>query len=183
MISDFVKGKKQFDYPDNVQKGIRLHRLIDAFTDSHEATKRAKEIFLPHYRLYSGAFVDVVYDHFLALDSSEFSEQGLLDFSNNVYSLLEQQQQWLPEKMAHFFPYMKLQNWLFNYRTNAGIEKTMAGVAHRAAYLSESRTAFELFEANYQLLNDCYRHFWTFVKPFARYRFDEYIDQEPPGIL
>ena len=42
MISDFVKGKKQFDYPINIQKGIQLHRAIDTFTDQHHATKAAK---------------------------------------------------------------------------------------------------------------------------------------------
>ncbi len=34
MISDFVKGKKQYDYPDGIQKGIRLHRIIDLFYGS-----------------------------------------------------------------------------------------------------------------------------------------------------
>ena len=44
MISDFVKGKKKFDYPTTIQKGIMLHRAIDQFTDTHEATKEAKEV-------------------------------------------------------------------------------------------------------------------------------------------
>jgi acyl carrier protein phosphodiesterase len=64
MISDFVKGKKKFDYPSEVQQGIALHRAIDQFTDTHEATREAKQVFRPAYRLYSGAFVDVVYDHY-----------------------------------------------------------------------------------------------------------------------
>jgi len=68
LISDFVKGKKKFDYPPGIQKGIALHRAIDTFTDSHPATKEAKEVFRPHYRLYAGAFIDVAYDHFLAND-------------------------------------------------------------------------------------------------------------------
>ncbi|MBK6633182.1 MAG: hypothetical protein IPG38_01660 [Chitinophagaceae bacterium] len=42
MISDYIKGKKQFDYPLPVQKGIRLHRFIDQFTDTHAATHELK---------------------------------------------------------------------------------------------------------------------------------------------
>ena len=42
MISDFVKGKKRFDFSENIQKGIMLHRNIDTFTDEHEVTKKAK---------------------------------------------------------------------------------------------------------------------------------------------
>ena len=47
MISDFVKGKARFQYPEGIQKGIMLHRAIDDFTDTHPATAIAKEIFRP----------------------------------------------------------------------------------------------------------------------------------------
>ncbi len=172
MISDFVKGKKKFDYPPGIQSGIMLHRTIDTYTDTHEATKEAKEVFRPHYRLYSGAFVDVVYDHFLATDANEFSEQSLLDFSQQTYKSLDKQVQWLPDHFAIMFPYMKEHNWLFNYRTRWGTGKSLGGVVRRAAYLTESDTAYQLFEEHYQLLQDCYRHFWASVKPFIREQFD-----------
>jgi hypothetical protein len=45
MISDYVKGKKKFDYPIKIQQGIHLHRLIDEFTDFHPITKEAKQFF------------------------------------------------------------------------------------------------------------------------------------------
>jgi acyl carrier protein phosphodiesterase len=45
MISDFVKGKKRYDYPISIQKGITLHRAIDEFTDCHPVTAKAKEFF------------------------------------------------------------------------------------------------------------------------------------------
>ena len=77
MISDFVKGKKQFDYEFLVQKGIQLHRSIDSFTDEHPATKEMKKVFKPAYGLYAGAFADIVYDYFLANDKNEFADHGL----------------------------------------------------------------------------------------------------------
>jgi acyl carrier protein phosphodiesterase len=172
LISDFVKGKKKFDYPPVIQQGIMLHRAIDTFTDEHAATKEAKEFFRPHYRLYSGAFVDVVYDHFLAADENEFTENSLFDFTQQVYSVLENYQQWFPERFAVMFPYMKKQNWLFNYRTLPGIEKSLGGVVRRAAYLTESDTAAYLFEKHYQPLQQCYRQFWQDVKPFIKREFD-----------
>jgi acyl carrier protein phosphodiesterase len=182
MISDFVKGKKKFDYPPGIQNGIMLHRAIDTFTDAHEATKEAKEVFRPHYRLYSGAFVDVVYDHFLATDTTEFTEQSLIDFSQKVYAELDKQVQWFPEKFALMFPYMKEHNWLFNYRTRWGTGKSMGGVVRRSVHLSESETAYKLFEQHYQLLQDCYRHFWAFAKPFIRQQF-EGLQKDPETAL
>jgi acyl carrier protein phosphodiesterase len=172
IISDFVKGKKKFDYPKTIQQGIAFHRVIDTFTDEHAATKEAKAIFRPHYRLYSGAFIDVLYDHFLATDENEFSERSLYEFSLQVYSVLESHKQWLPDRVAALFPYMKNHNWLYNYRTLSGAGKSLGGVVRRAAYLTESDTAVELFEKHYQPLLQCYRQFWKDVKPFARRQFD-----------
>jgi len=177
IISDFVKGKRKFDYPANIQKGITLHREIDGFTDTHEATKNAKEIFRPQYRLYSGAFVDVVYDHFLAADENEFPGDSLFDFSQLVYASLTEQAYWLPERFAGIFPYMKKDNWLFNYRTPYGTSKSFGGLVYRAAYLTESETAFNLFQKHYQLLQQCYRHFWADLKPFAHKQYEMLIDK------
>lgn len=126
MISDFVKGKRKFDYPAEIQQGIALHRAIDRFTDEHDATRDAKEVFRPAYRLYSGAFTDVVFDHFLANDESEFSESSLFDFAKETYAELDRQAGWMPDRFAHMFPYMKQQNWLYNYRTRWGIKKVLA---------------------------------------------------------
>lgn len=175
MISDFVKGKKKFEYPQLVQKGISLHRLIDAFTDHHPATKDAKEVFRPYYRLYSGAFVDVVYDHFLASDKNEFSLDSLYEFSMNTYSSLGNYNRLFPDRFKSMFPYMKEQNWLYNYHTRWGTERSFEGLVRRGVYLEESATAFKLFEDNYQLLKTCYRQFWADVKSFARNQYDMFI--------
>ncbi|MBC7948375.1 MAG: DUF479 domain-containing protein [Chitinophagaceae bacterium] len=167
MISDHVKGKKKFDYPNPIQQGITLHRIIDTYTDGHPATNEAKEFFRPHYRLYSGAFVDVIYDHFLALDEEEFPGSRLFDFSQEVYAGLSDYKQWLPERFGAMLPSMIMHNWLYNYRTMGGIEKSLQGVAYRAAYIHESHTAFLLFEKHYQPLRECYRQFWADAKPYT----------------
>lgn len=167
MISDFVKGKKQYDYPDVVQKGIRLHRAIDTFTDQHPATREAKQLFKPTVGAYAGAFIDVVYDHFLAADETELAEPDLLLFANRVYTQLAEQQSLLPEKFAGMLPYMTSQNWLYHYRSEYGIEKSFGGLVRRAAYLDDASEAFLVFRNEYPALQDYYRAFFPEVKTFA----------------
>ncbi len=166
MISDFVKGRKKFDYPPAIQAGIMLHRTIDNYTDDHPATRQAKEYFRPAYRLYSGAFIDVVYDHFLATDPGEFDDKSLLRFSGNVYDSLLDYNDWFPAPFAAMFPFMRSQNWLYNYRTLSGTEKSFGGIVRRAAYISESETASYLFRTHYQPLQVCFRQFWDDAKPY-----------------
>jgi len=178
MISDFVKGRKKFDYPPAIQQGITLHRIIDTYTDNHPATAMAKEFFRPHYRLYSGAFIDVVYDHFLATDPGEFSDESLFQFSNEVYVVLESYSQWLPPGFAGMFPYMKQQNWLYNYRTLKGIDGSMSGLVRRALYMDESNTASHIFREYYQPLHDCFRQFWASARPFIHNQYQLLVEKE-----
>lgn len=167
LISDFVKGKQQFDFPGPVHKGIVLHRAIDAFTDVHPATHAAKTVFSDAYRLYSAAFTDVAYDHFLANDEQQFSERSLYAFSQEVYSMLDEFIPVFPDKFRRMYPYMKKENWLYNYRLHKGIENSFKGLAYRAKYISESDTAFALFNEHYNKLQQCYAEFFPAVKEFA----------------
>ena len=167
LVSDFVKGNAKFNFPENIQKGITLHRAIDTFTDTHPATQMAKTIFRSHYRLYSGAFVDVVYDHFLANDPNEFTEQTLRNFSERVYVILDRHVEYLPDRFLRMFSYMKSQNWLFNYQSRLGTEASFRGLARRAKYISEGETAGLLLEKNYEVLHGYYSAFFPDVKSFA----------------
>jgi acyl carrier protein phosphodiesterase len=168
MISDFVKGRKKFEYPLQIQQGIALHREIDTFTDNHFATKEAKDIFRPAYRLYAGAFIDVVYDHFLALDENEFNTESLEAFSLKTYIILDQQTTYFPDKFAMMYPYMKAQNWLYNYQYKEGIGKSLGGLVRRAAYLHESDTAYSLFIDHYEKLSMLYKLFFPEVKEMSQ---------------
>ena len=164
MISDYVKGKKKYDYPEQIQQGIAVHREIDRLTDTHPATKAAKEIFRPAYRLYAGSLMDVIYDHFLALDENEFTDESLKAFTINTYAMLDQFTDHFPEKFSRMYPYMKAQNWLYNYRYRQGIEKSLAGVVRRAKYLEESDTAYLLFNEQYDKLKNLYQLFFPELK-------------------
>jgi acyl carrier protein phosphodiesterase len=168
MISDFVKGKRKFDYPVSIQNGIYLHRQIDNFTDFHPATARAKKFFRPHYRLYSGAFVDVVYDHFLATDQKQFNLNNPLEnFTQTTYLLLEKNAFYFPGHFQNIFPYMRSQNWLYEYRLREGIRKSFAGLSYRARYLNESDVAFEVFNVHYDELKNCYDSFFPELKSYT----------------
>ena len=167
MISDFVKGKAQYSYPVHIQDGIKLHRMIDHFTDFHKVTAKAKEFFRPKYRLYSGAFVDVVFDHFLACDPNIFAIGELEIFVQKTYASLEASKDYFPFPFNNMFPYMKTQNWLLNYRTKEGIRKGLEGVAHRAKYLDESQVAYEIFNEHYDELKEYYHQFFPELKLFS----------------
>lgn len=164
MISDFVKGRKKFDYAPGIQNGIMLHRMIDTFTDAHPATKSAISVFKPVVGTYAGAFVDVVYDHFLANDSKIFQGGQLADFAATTYTELVKYEAILPERFQKMLPYMIKQNWLLNYCTDSGTESSFGGVFRRAKYLEYTPGVYLRFKESYEFLKGCYNSFFPDVK-------------------
>jgi len=168
LISDFVKGKKKFDYPETIQHGITLHRAIDTYTDGHPITQEAKFFFRRDYGLYSGPIVDILYDHFLANDPGQFPDPARLDaFALHTYEQVGANQSLFPEKFARLFPYMRSYNWLYNYRHKEGIYNSLHGLARRATHMPDPSTAFQIFETRYEQLQYCYRRFFPELKNIA----------------
>ncbi len=64
-------------------------------------------------------------------------------------------------------PYMRTQNWLYNYRTVQGIENSFGGLARRAVYLNNSMAVFDAFLQHYDALQVCYNAFFPEVKWFV----------------
>ena len=174
IFSDFIKGKKKFDFPHRIQLGIDLHRSIDQFTDDHSATAKAKQFFKPAYGLYASAFVDVVYDHFLANDKQTFVANELELFADSTYRELRQSEGLFPERFRVMFHYMELQNWLYNYKFQEGIFRSFGGLVRRAKYMDDPQPACEILVRHYEELSGCYKEFFPELRAFALRRFESF---------
>jgi acyl carrier protein phosphodiesterase len=171
MIADFVKGKQITLYGDDIQHGIRLHRAIDTFTDQHPVTREARQLFKASIGLYGAVFMDVVYDHFLAMDQQRFSEAGLSAFSQSVYQLLEERKSDLPQVFQQVFHFMRTQDWLYNYRSKEGIFRSFSGISRRAQYLEvPASVPFAVFEHHYGALEKYYERFFPELETFVKAR-------------
>jgi acyl carrier protein phosphodiesterase len=62
---------------------------------------------------------------------------------------------------------MERYNWLSNYKNRSGIQRSFEGISHRALYMSESDTAYHLFNEHYESLRECYASFFPSLKEFA----------------
>ncbi|MCF6349154.1 MAG: acyl carrier protein phosphodiesterase [Flavobacteriaceae bacterium] len=142
-IADNIKGNKYKHLPQEIQKGISLHREIDSFTDSNDIVRRSKRRLHERYKHYDGVIIDILYDHYLAKNWSDYSQIPLNEYVQNFYNLLESNYDLLPEKIQHFLPYMISGNWLYNYRTIEGIEKVLQGMDRRTKNKSQMYLAIE----------------------------------------
>ena len=168
MIADFVKNRDVARLPESIQKGIKLHRAIDTFTDAHPLIHEAKAPFRPLVRLYSGAFVDVAFDYFLANDTAENSQREWQEHSRRVYAVLRRYEEFLPEVFKKVLDKMQQDDWLYNYRNEWGIEYSFRNVVNKAQFLDKTTNVFPAFLANKDFLREKYEIFFPEIKSFAR---------------
>ena len=168
MIADFVKNRDVARLPESIQKGIKLHRAIDTFTDVHPLIHEAKAPFRPLVRLYSGAFVDVAFDYFLANDTTENSQREWQEHSREVYAVLRRYEEFLPEVFKKVLDKMQQDDWLYNYRNEWGIEYSFRNVVNKAQFLDKTTNVFPTFLANKDFLREKYEIFFPEIKSFAQ---------------
>ena len=148
-IADAVKGKDYLGYSDGIIKGVRLHRRIDAFTDSHVVVGESKRRLRPKYRKYAGVIVDMYYDHFLSKYWENYSEVSLSQFVGNAYEVFQSRIDCLPSRIQLMLPHMIEFDWLTNYAHLEGITGALGGLSRRARYDSGMEYAVSDLKQDY----------------------------------
>ena len=166
-IADHIKGNKFSQFPDDIQKGIKLHREIDTFTDTHEVVRKSKRRLHERYRHYDGVIIDIFYDHFLAKNWRNYSAIPLNVYVQSVYKLLEQNLNILPEKTQEMFPYLVKYNWLYNYQFAKGIQEVLNGMNKRTQGKSQMNLASEDLLLHYQEFEDDFTLFFEDLRTFC----------------
>jgi len=154
-IADHIRGNNFLMFSKEIQQGIFLHREIDTFTDAHEIVRKSKRRLHKRYRHYNGVIIDILYDHFLAKNWTNYSAIPLDIYTQGVYNLFTKKATELPVKSQQFITYMIEYDILYNYQFEDGIERVLKGMNNRTKGKSQMDLAIEdLKELSPELEND-----------------------------
>ena len=140
-LGDYVKGRLDGSLPPEVERGVRLHRAIDAFTDRHDIVSRSARRFDPVYRRYAGIMIDVVYDYFLARHWDDYYDSPLPEFSRKTLARLAEGEAHLTDRALRTVRRMQQHNALAHYGSEsflAGAFESLAGRLSRANPLAQA---------------------------------------------
>lgn len=151
-IADHVKGKAYLKFSENIQKGIILHRKIDSFTDSHPIVKNNAKLYSQNYGRYSSVVIDVIYDHFLAKNWSNFHQRTLSKFVDESHSIFIKNFLILPPRIKMFLPFLIKSRRLETYSSLDGIKQTLDIMAKHTSLPNESDFAISQTKKNYNIL-------------------------------
>lgn len=160
-IADHISGNDFENLPEHIIAGIKLHRKIDVFTDSHQKFKESKRIFYNGYEKYSGILIDIYFDHLLAKNYSVFSDISLSDYSEKVYDIYSTHQELLPESSKHFLKYVLSNNIYTAYAQKEGIQKVLFHLSHRINHGIQLDRSIDLFINNETQLKNNFEDFFN----------------------
>jgi acyl carrier protein phosphodiesterase len=177
-MGDYVKGKNYLLFPEQVKKGILIHRDIDSFTDMHEVTRRSKQRLSSRYHKYAGIIIDIFYDHFLASLWSSYSTLPLNEFVSRTYDLLKRNYKVLPDSIKRWFPTFLENNWMMAYTTVEGIELVLERMSANTSLPDHSAFAVEVLRNQYSIFMEDFLEFFPTIIAFLEEKYEIEISVE-----
>jgi len=147
MLGDFVRGNEALArYDAATRLGIRLHRHIDATTDSLPAVRTLLTKLQPPFRRYGGIIIDLAFDHELAKRWDEYSDSSLRDFDLGVREMLKANDALLPDRLRRFMSYADRRGLFASYREESEILLSLKGIGKRVSRANPLHRVDEIWD-------------------------------------
>lgn len=159
-LGDSVKGRDFSQYNSSVQKGIKLHRFIDSYTDAHISTHNGILRLRPKYRKYAGVVVDIFYDHFLAINWESYHKISLISFADKMHETLSRRYFEMPHKAQKLVPFLIQSRRLVTYESFDGIEQTLKIMSIHTSLPDETLFAMDILYKKYNEFNEEFNSFF-----------------------
>ncbi len=127
---------------EELEAGIRYHRLIDHTVDHSPLISALREQFSKTYRRYAGIVLDMAWDHHLARSWTAYTDVPLPEFAAYQYQLLTEYCDLQPDSMQKMVHYMVKNDWLVSYTEADHIRKALAGMSQRMRRENKLAEAF-----------------------------------------
>jgi acyl carrier protein phosphodiesterase len=125
LLPDLVRVSALSGLSPEILRGVKQHRCIDAFTDTHPVVRRSISRVTPDFRRFGGILIDIFYDHFLARDWENYSPLPLPAFAAEIYDSFERCRGEIPSEALVHLEHMRESNWLCAYREIDGISTAL----------------------------------------------------------
>lgn len=166
LLGDFVHGSIS-GFPPRVAAGIRMHRAVDAFTDSHPSVGSSRRLLSGRFRHHSRIIVDVLYDHLLIDNWDQYESRPLDEFAEEIYALLKQRRETVSGPLRDAIPHMVRNRWLTRNRDLQGVEHSLRFLSERMRRPVRMEEATREFVDHEQEFREDFDRFFPEVRAFA----------------
>lgn len=114
------------------------HQWLDRTTDTSPELESLRQRLRPKLRKTTPIVVDMLLDHYLALQWSNFHSESLLSFSQQRYAEVPHFNSLsLPDRLQRMLYWMIRDDWLSGYRQPENIVRALSGLSRRLHFADD----------------------------------------------
>ncbi len=136
VLADYLRraGVVLTETPPSFQKGVRLHRAIDTFTDTHPVVLEARTLVSPARRRLAGIVLDIAFDLFLTRHWERFcgAKRDRQAFIRESYGVLHAAAEPVSSQLAGYVRWMREVDLLGSYTGMDGLALAYQRVSRRS---------------------------------------------------
>ncbi len=159
-LGDFIRNSELSTLPQDIQKGVYLHRSIDSFTDRHPLVKRGTKLLHEDFSKYAPVVLDIYFDYLLSKFWTSFHERTLDGFCESIYLKLMLTREHMPNHLARRVERMAAARWLQNYETYEGLQRTFNFIDKRAKFPTNLKAGSSLLKPKEERLGEIFLEFF-----------------------
>ena len=146
-----------------------MHRSIDAWTDSHEITRKCARLISPERRRWSRVIIDIFYDHLLAVNWERYSDKSLRDFLDRAYAIILGATDIFPEHAAARINTLIEDGWIEKYRSISGLSVVFEGMSRRVRRKNPLSGSEQELVTHYDEINEHFNRFFPEILEYAKH--------------
>ncbi|MDX1962179.1 MAG: ACP phosphodiesterase [Pirellulales bacterium] len=184
VLADVIKGHDRRDLGPLYKLGLRCHREIDNFTDSHPLFQLSVARLPACWSRFAGILVDIYYDHILAKNWAKYCGETLEQVTGQFYQAASERLAELPPFAREVLSSMIRVDRLGSYQWLGGIQdaltKLSARISERVGRAIDLAPAIKDLEAlDAALTEDFSQFFPALVEHICQWRKDVLATADP----
>ena len=140
ILGDFVKGRIKPTWPEAIQRGVWLHRKLDAQSNRNSNVGLVSNLYPADLRRYAPIFIDLLADYHLSNHWETYNESEIDTFCMEVYQSMAHYEFLFDDNAKRFSEYMVEANLLATYHQWPAIRRGLHSVVRRLNQRSKTTT-------------------------------------------
>ena len=177
LLTDRLTLSELQGHTPDFQAGVKCHRAIDKFTDSHPVVTKSKARLFPKYRHFSSVLIDVYYDYILVKNWEQYTNTPYRAYVDQFYKNLESHNLDLSPKGQTLLENIVLYDILGRYDKIEAVTKALERISMRLKkkkYLDFTDGASSLME-HYEAFEE---EFLQFFPELQKHVVEEFHENE-----
>lgn len=174
LIADFLNYRELKNSIGDVFIGVKLHMLIDQYTDSHPLVLNYKRLLYPYYGKYSAVLADLLMDHQLAHFWYLYNDINFDEACTLFYTEIRSKLSLVPFPIAFKLKKMIDDEWLHSFQHESGFLYSLHLLGKRAKFADDFSGLISIYKENKVQFDLIFNEFYPELDAYAQLRASEF---------